>query len=93
MGGSRREYWSAIDAGTGNRWERKCAESREQLCQRRLEPLGWNRHMTAGEKMRRNVKTRRKKSDREREGGKKRYEFRPREKWKVDGGESDKQVR
>lgn len=25
----RQDYWTAMDAGTGNRWERKCAESRE----------------------------------------------------------------
>lgn len=28
--GCRQDYWSAMDAVTGNRWERKCAESREQ---------------------------------------------------------------
>lgn len=53
--GCRQDYWSAMDAVTGNRWERKCAESREQeLRQRKVDSPGWNRHMTAGEEMRRN---------------------------------------
>lgn len=26
----RQDYWTAMDVETGNRWERKCAESREQ---------------------------------------------------------------
>lgn len=26
----RQDYWTAMDVETGNRWERKCTESREQ---------------------------------------------------------------
>lgn len=37
----RQDYWTAVDVETGNRWERKCAESREQeLWQRRVETAG-----------------------------------------------------
>lgn len=66
--GCRQGYRTAMDAGTGNRWERKCAESREQeLWQWRVEALGWNQHMTAGEEMRRNGRWERRIWQRERE--------------------------